>query len=73
MEPHTLWNVILTAAMGAAGWVLKSVYGAIRTLETDLAGHKVEVAKTYAQNADLSRLEDKIDRVLDKLDRKADK
>jgi len=73
VEPHTLWNVLLTTAIGAGGWVLKSIYSAIKSLETDLAGHKVEVAKTYAQNADLSRLEDKIDRVLDKLDRKADK
>ena len=73
MEPHTLWNTLLTAGVAGIGWILRALYEAIRSLEFDLASHKVEAAKTYAQNIDLSRLEDKIDRVLDKLDRKADK
>lgn len=55
------------------GWVLRTLYDAIRSLEGDLAAHKVDVARTYAPNADLARLEDKIDRVLDKLERKADR
>lgn len=73
MEPQTLWSVLLTGGMGALGWFAKTLYGAVRSLETDFAQHKVEVAKTYAPNADLARLEDKIDRVLDKLERKADR
>lgn len=73
MEPNTLWNTLLTAGVAGMGWVLRTLYDAIRSLENDLASHKVDVARTYAPNADLARLEDKIDRVLDKLDRKADK
>lgn len=73
MEPHTLWNTLLTAGIAGMGWVLRTLYDALRSLETDLADHKVEVARTYAPNADLARLEDKIDRVLDKLERKADR
>lgn len=73
MEPHTLWSTLLTAGVAGMGWVLRTLYDAIRSLENDLALHKVDVARTYAPNADLARLEDKIDRVLDKLDRKADK
>lgn len=73
MEPHTLWNTLLTAGIAGIGWVLRTLYDALRSLETDLAAHKVDVARTYAPNADLARLEDKIDRVLDKLERKADR
>lgn len=73
MEPHTLWNTLLTAGIATVGWVLRTLYDAVRSLEADLANHKVDVARTYAPNADLSRLEDKIDRVLDKLERKADR
>lgn len=73
MEPHTLWSTILTAGMAALGWIAKTFYSAIRELEANLASHKVDVARTYAPNADVARLEDKLDRILDKLDRKADK
>lgn len=73
MDFQPLWNTLLLSAIGVMGWILRAIYGAIRTLETDLATHKVDAAKTYSTKSDISRIEDKLDRVLDKLDRKADR
>jgi hypothetical protein len=66
-------DAILAAFVGVIGWVLRTLHGEHRELANDLTQHKVEVAKNYATNADLSRIEDKLDRILDKLDLKADK
>ena len=63
MDLHTLWNVILTAGVGAGGWVLKSIYSAIRALETDLSQHKVEVARDYVTNTDLKEIKDALIRI----------
>ena len=73
MDPHVIWNGILTVVMGAGGWVLKTIYDALKSLERDLSAHKIEVARDYVTNEDLSRIENKLDRVLDKLERKADR
>ena len=73
MEFQNLWNTLLAGGIAACGWVARTIYAAVKALETDLANHKVEVAKTYATNNDMTRIEDKLDRILDKLDRKADK
>ena len=73
MDFQHLWSTLLTAAIGIGGWVLKSIYSAIKSLEVDLGNHKVEAAKTYSTKSDIQRIEDKRDRGLDKLDHKGDK
>ena len=73
MDFQHLWSTLLTAAIGIGGWVLKSIYAAIKSLETDLGNHKVEAAKTYSTKSDIQRIEDKLDKVLDRLERKADR
>lgn len=73
MEFQAIWNTIIPAALAVGGWVMKSIYEAIQRLDNDLTDHKVEAAKTYSTKTDISRIEDKIDKVLDRLDRKADK
>lgn len=73
MEFQALWNTLIPAAIAVGGWVMKSIYEAIKSLEGDLSEHKIESAKTYSTKTDIARIEDKLDRVLDKLDRKADR
>ena len=73
MDFQHLWSTLLTAAIGIGGWVLKSIYSAIKSLEVDLGNHKVEAAKTYSTKSDIQRIEDKLDKVLDRLERKADR
>lgn len=80
MNLETLFNLGLGAAISAIGWFVKLNHAKMRELEFDLTGigkaltdHKVEAARSYVTKPDLERLEHKIDRVLDKLDQKADK
>lgn len=68
-----LFNIVATIAVSAIGWVAKSQHHKLERVERDLADHKVKSVETFAQKADFLRLEGKIDRVLDKLDDKADK
>jgi len=67
VDPQTLLNLTFGAALTALGWFARTVYTAIKSLETDLSNHKVEVAKNYVTSVDLARIEDKLDRALDRL------
>lgn len=73
MEPQSLMNALLMSAVAAGGWVLRAIYAALRELERDLSAHKQDAARTYATNVDLFRIEDKLDRILGELSRKADR
>lgn len=66
-------DTLLAACLAAVGWIVRTLHGDVKSLSDELTSHKVEVAKTYATNADITRIEDKLDRILDKLERKADK
>lgn len=73
MDLQPFWNTLLAGGMAAMGWVLRSIYTAIKALEDDLTRHKVDAARTYSTKGDLTRIEDKIDRILERIDRKADR
>jgi hypothetical protein len=74
MNPDiNLFNIIATVAMSAIGWIAKAQHHKLERIERELAEHKVKSVETFAAKADFLRLEGKIDRVLDKLDEKADK
>ena len=67
MDIQHLIDFILAAIMAAIGWASKTIYGAVKALEIDLAAHKVEVARDYATNADLQNIDKKLDRILERL------
>lgn len=67
MDVQTIINVGLGLAGTALGWFAKTIYGAVKALETDLSDHKVLVARDYATNNALLRMEAKIDKIVDKL------
>lgn len=73
MDFQHVVNVVVGGAVAALGWFARTIFSAVKELERDLSSHKVEVAKTYATNSDLSRIDDKLDRILDKLNAKADR
>lgn len=73
MEFQSIANGLVTAALLLVGWVGKSFYAAIRSLEDKHEKLALRVANDYVNKDSLQRLEDKVDRVLDKLDRKVDK
>lgn len=67
MDLQTIVDFVLAAVSTALGWFAKTIYGAVKDLESDLASHRVEVAKDYAPKADLIRMEAKIDKILDRM------
>ncbi len=67
MDLQTAINLGLSGAGCALGWFAKTLYNAVKALESDLSAHKVEVARDYATNSDLLRMEAKIDKIVDKL------
>ena len=77
MDWQTIGNIFLTSGIGILGWISRAIYGSIRDLQSELANHKVEVAKNYVTSASLQRIEDiltrKLDQVLERIDRKVDK
>ncbi len=64
MEPQHVINVIFGGGMAAVGWFAKTIYTAVKSLETDLAHHKVEVARDYATNTDIRDINQKLDDIL---------
>ena len=78
------WQTIFTAIIGAGtaiiGWFVNELKkdintatsenaSGLRALEQDLGAHKVEVARTHATKNDLTLIDQKLDRMNDKLDR----
>ena len=69
MDPQTLWNLLLSGGMAALGWFARTQYDAVQAVKSDLADHKVVVARDYATNHDVASIDGKLDRMNDKLDR----
>ena len=67
MDMQAIIDFVLAAASTALGWFAKTIYGAVKDLEADLASHRVEMAKDYAPKSDLIRMEAKIDKILDRI------
>ena len=77
MPSQELFNILVMAVGGLGGWVLKSVWEAIRDLKNDVKdlGHEVRVG--YVRRDEfldaIDRIETMLSRIFDKLDDKADK
>jgi cobyric acid synthase len=56
MDFQPFINVGLSAAFAVLGWVARTFYTDIRALESAIAAHKVEVARDYATNEDISEI-----------------
>jgi len=84
MDAQTVFNLVVGVGLPALGWALRMIYDDVKLLGKDLASHKIEAAKEYATKDDLNTLVDrmsrgfetlgeKLDRALERLERKADR
>jgi hypothetical protein len=64
MDWQPFINVGLGAFCAVFGWVGRTFYTDIRSLEMSIAAHKVEVARDYATNDDLRDINSKLDELL---------
>lgn len=74
---QTFINLALAAGCGALGWFARTLYEAQQELKKDIAQLHVKVTENYVPNTRfesvLNQINANIQRVLDKLDDKADK
>jgi len=70
-------NVVIATAGAVIGWLFKIVWDAIKELQQDAKDTSKQVHEHYVRKDDFrvfeQRIENKLDRILDKLEQKEDK
>jgi hypothetical protein len=65
-----IWNVILTVAISAVGFIVKNSFDEIKRVQILLNRTREEIAKEYVTksevHADINRVMDRLDRLEDK-------
>lgn len=77
MDWQYLFNVALGLVSAVVGWILRTVYTAMRELERDVASLREALPHKYTGKEEFNRFVDalfhKLDRIEEKMDRKVDK
>ena len=77
MESQDLFNMAAGLLGAIGGWLLNTMWQAVRSLETKVAAIDVLVAGQYVKKEEVSRMIDamfaKLDKIQDAVERKADK
>ena len=77
MDWQTGFDVVLGIAAAALGYMMRKVDERTEATQRDLAQHKVKVAEVYVTRTEVSEgfqtIYDKLDKISDKLDKKADR
>ena len=72
MEPQ-LWNIILSVAMGAIGFIMKNLFDELKRLQILINKTREELPREYVTraqlDADVNRIFDRLDRLEAKIDR----
>jgi len=70
---NQLWNIILSVATGAIGFIVKNLFDELKRLQVLINKTREEVAKEYVTktqlDADINRIFDRLDRLESKIDR----
>jgi prefoldin subunit 5 len=84
MDTQSILNLVSIVSIGAGGWFARELWGAVKELRRDLHEIEVDLPKSYVNKMDLDkrmehieamfqRIYDKIEKVEDKLNEKADR
>ena len=72
-----VWNIILTVAISAVGFIVKNSFDEIKRIQILLNRTREELPKEYVTraqlDADINRIFDRLDRLEGKLDKLMDK
>jgi hypothetical protein len=72
-----VWNIILTVAISAVGFIVKNSFDEIKRIQILLNRTREELPKEYVTraqlDADINRIFDRLDRLETKLDKLVDK
>jgi hypothetical protein len=77
MDWQIIINLVGGAVVAAIGWFARELWTAVQNLKTDIQRIEVDLPTSYVRKVDLEakfdKLEATLQRILDKLDLKADK
>jgi len=77
MENQSLFNIGVVAVLACAGWFARQLWDAIQQLKNDLKEIEVDLPTQYVRKVDIEsrfdKLESILEKIFDRLDRKADK
>lgn len=72
-----LWNIILTIAMGATGFIIKNLFDELKRIQILVNKTREELPKEYVTkaqlDADVNRIFDRLDRLEGKIDKLMDR
>jgi len=70
---NQLWNIILSVAMAATGFIVKNLFDELKRIQILLNRTREELPKEYVTraqlDADVNRIFDRLDRLESKIDR----
>ena len=77
MDWQLLFNLVGTAIMATIGWFARQLWDSVQNLKEDIKNIEVDLPTNYVRRVDIesqfNKLEASLQRILDKLDQKADK
>ena len=77
MDWQLLFNLVGTAIMATIGWFARQLWDSVKDLKEDIKNIQVDLPTNYMRKVDIdaqfNKLEASLQRILDKLDQKADK
>jgi hypothetical protein len=77
MDWQLLFNLVGTAIMATIGWFARQLWDSVKDLKEDIKNIQVDLPTNYVRRVDIevqfNKLEASLQRILDKLDQKADK
>jgi len=77
MENQSLFNIVVVAVLACVGWFARQLWDAIQSLKNDLKEIEVDLPTQYVRKVDIEsrfdKLESILEKIFDRLDRKADK
>ena len=77
MDWQLIFNALLGGLLSLLGWLCNELWTNLKSLQKQIHKLEVDVANTYAKKDELEirfdKLEEMLNRIFDKLERKADK
>ena len=77
MDFQLIFNIVAVAIVGTIGWFARELWSAVQDLKNDLKFIQIDLPSNYVKKTDLdvqfNKIEISLQRILDKLDQKADK
>ena len=73
MDPHMLWNLVLTVIVIPGGWLIRSIFAEQKRIDILINKTREEVARDYVTREQMEktfqRIIDSIERIDEKIDR----